>query len=109
VKSNIRERSWYQGLGRHTAEELLQLTLRDLGVVSTLLGNKKFLFGDSVSEIDATVFGFMGNVVWGLGSGKTPFHDALFKDFPNIIAYCEMMRELYWPDWEAPSSSYPIK
>ena len=54
--------------------------------------------GKEPTEIDASVFGFLGLLLNGMelsASGKF-VHERL----PNLVGYVERMKEKYWPDWD---------
>ncbi|XP_067666039.1 failed axon connections homolog [Haliotis asinina] len=87
-----------QGLGRHTEVEVTQMFKKDLQALSDFIGDKKFLMGDEPCESDCAVFGQLSQFYWHfLGTG----HENLFRDkYPNLAAYCERMKETFWPDWD---------
>lgn len=82
-------------IGDFEPEELDELLHRDLKVVETILGDKKYLFGDEITPVDATVFSQLAAVYY-------PFHthitDVLEKDFPKIIEFCERIRKEVYPN-----------
>jgi hypothetical protein len=47
MKNNLKA----QGYGRHTPAEIEEITKKDLNTLSTILGNKKYLFGENPSIV----------------------------------------------------------
>lgn len=64
--SKMKLYTWAQGLGRFNSEELYKLMRIDLETVSTLLGDKKFILGDTPCENDCAIFGQLAQVLWGM-------------------------------------------
>ena len=88
-----------QGMGRHSREEVLQLGIKNLEAMVSLLGEKKYVLGDKPTSVDATAFAFLANIIW------SPLDDP-FKRFAleqnNIITYCNRMWDEYYPDLDKP-------
>ncbi|XP_076467681.1 failed axon connections homolog isoform X1 [Babylonia areolata] len=88
--------AWAQGMGRHSQEEVMQIARKDLTALSDYLGTKKFLMGDQPCEEDCAVFGQLSQIYWQLPGSVS----AMFKaEFPRLVAYCERMKDTFWPDW----------
>jgi glutathione S-transferase len=49
--------SWSHGVGRFKREEVIGFLDRDLESLETLIGTKKFFFGDEPTSVDAILFG----------------------------------------------------
>ncbi|XP_067666045.1 failed axon connections homolog [Haliotis asinina] len=89
---------WSQGMGRHTEEEGTEMFKKDLQSLSDFIGTRKFLMGHETCETDCAVFGQLSMVHWHFtGTGQ----ENILKDkYPNLAAYCERMKETFWPDWD---------
>lgn len=88
-----------QGYGRHSPEEIEEITKKDLTALSTLLGDKSFMFGDIPSTLDATAFGHLVEFT------DAPLTSDKIKTFmeqntPNLIEFIKRIKERYWPDWK---------
>ncbi len=59
IRRKIAKSLWAQGMGRHRPQEIDALGVRDIEALSTLLGDKPYLFGDTPRGADATVFAFV--------------------------------------------------
>ena len=46
IRRKIAKSLWAQGMGRHSAAEVDELGVRDIEALSTLIGDKPYLFGD---------------------------------------------------------------
>jgi hypothetical protein len=71
--------AWYQGVGRHSKDQVIKSMTDDLKTLSSFMGNKTYLLGDEPCAEDASVFGMLAQIVWAdldspykkLVSGKT--------------------------------------
>jgi len=102
VRRQVRRTIWGQGLGRHTPDELAEITKRGLQAIADVLGDKQFLMGDSPCAEDATVFAFTLGVL-------TPYFDtptrALAAEHANLIAYRDRGLARWFPDFSANAAS----
>merc|ERR1712154_163178 len=95
----IRLELWGQGVGRHGDTEIGDIARRDLHALADILGNKPFMLGDTLTEIDCTVFGMLAMVVWQMKGSR---HEAfVHEDLPSLVRYCHRVKERLWPDWES--------
>jgi hypothetical protein len=61
----IKKRTYEQGYGRHSKEELYSIGKADLKALNDIIGNKKyFLSNDHFCEVDASVFGLLCQVAY---------------------------------------------
>ncbi|ELU10228.1 hypothetical protein CAPTEDRAFT_183074 [Capitella teleta] len=85
------------GIGRHTPAEILSIAHADLNALSDYLGLKPFFFGDEPSEEDSALFGVLAQIKWHMNG--SPHQTWLTDEFCNLNAYCDRMKEKFWPDW----------
>jgi glutathione S-transferase len=98
VIRSVRKALWYQGTGRHTNEEVDEMMEADLRALSQILGAKKFITGDEPCEEDCSVFGIVCQFRWATPGTNA---EALLKgECSNLSAYCDRMKEKFWPDWD---------
>jgi glutathione S-transferase len=87
-----------QGMGRHDAVTVAGLGGRSLAALSTLLGDRPYLFGETPSAVDATAFALFASVA-------TPFFDGKLtraaRSHANLVAYGERMMARYYPSFAA--------
>lgn len=95
----VKKSLYGQGIGRHSAEEIQHIARGDIKALSDLLKDKQFFFGDQPTTIDACVFAFLANVLHGLRKDSWPTV-MVNKEFPNLVAYFERIKERVWPDWD---------
>ncbi|NNF79506.1 MAG: glutathione S-transferase family protein [Rhizobiales bacterium] len=95
VRKEIRRNLWGHGLGRHTANELLQLAEKDFAALAAILGDKPYLLGDRPCGFDASFYAFVSGAMVPLFDHPTT---AAAKKHPNLVAYCARMREEYFPE-----------
>jgi glutathione S-transferase len=82
-----------QGTGRHTREEILAMVQADLMAFSRLLGEKQYFLGERPTSLDATMYGFLVNILWVPWDGPEV---RFARTLPNLGAYCERMKRAYW-------------
>lgn len=93
----VTKRAKAQGTGLHSQDKVMQMTIDDYRSISQFLGNKKYFLGESPSEVDATIFGFVTQLLYTFPDSD---YDRISKDeFKNLYDYCERMKERFWPDW----------
>jgi glutathione S-transferase len=93
VRKTIAKSLHLQGLGRHTQDDLYRLACDDLTALSTLLGNQPYFFGDKPTELDATAYGFLAQVLWAPGPQRTREH---LERTGNLPAFCERIKRQYY-------------
>jgi glutathione S-transferase len=94
ARRRIRSQIRGHGIGRHAPAEIYALGAADLAAVSGWLGDKPFFMGDTPTGVDATVYGFVANV---LRCRDTPLADAA-RLRTNLAPYCERMRARFFPE-----------
>jgi len=79
---------------RHSDAEIAELGGRSLEALSTILGDKPYVMGETVSGIDATAFAMVAAVL-------TPFFTGELRRrterHANLAVYVERMMERYYP------------
>lgn len=81
------------GIGRHSRDERMSLAARDIAAVSTLLGDKTFLFGDEPSAVDAAAYGELASSGTAFFDSKLP---SIIDAHANLRSYIGRMDELYF-------------
>lgn len=95
ITSKFRKQLQARGLGRHSPDEIVAMGRADLDAAADFLGDKPYFLGDRPSGIDACVFGFLGVSVYVTGDNPLFRHAA---EKPNLFAYCERLRALWFPE-----------
>ena len=99
IRGQLLKQTRSQGIGRHTREEVKALCDEDLGAVSQLVGEKRFILGtgEQPSTLDAIMFGALS------GIEALPFESdmgsLMHEKYPNLVRYVRTLRDVYWPDW----------
>ncbi|TCP62926.1 glutathione S-transferase [Rhodovulum bhavnagarense] len=79
-----------QGMGRHTPGEILAIAEEALEAVVTMLGDGPHVFGPAPSGVDASLFGFLENVL--VPPLDTPLKRAVQSRAP-LVAYHRRLRD----------------
>ncbi|XP_059170410.1 failed axon connections homolog [Physella acuta] len=101
MRATAKGRLFSHGISRHSEDEVRQLMEDDLSAISAILGQKRFLFGNSVedvTEFDCAVFGQLCQMVWQMPDCHV--EDVIAGNFPNLVEYCTRMKTEFWADWE---------
>ena len=80
------ERYRYQGIGRYEPADAYRRGLADLAVLSRLVGDDGFVFGETPTSIDAAIYGFLANI-WFYDIA-TPLK-AFLAERPQLTRYIE--------------------
>ncbi|MAC48009.1 MAG: glutathione S-transferase [Oceanospirillum sp.] len=95
ARRRIRQACHNQGISRHSDAEILAMARQVLQDLSVLLGNKDYFFGDKPSTLDATVFGFLAQIIISeLKTAVTP----IAQEFPNLVSFCQRVQEQYYSE-----------
>jgi glutathione S-transferase len=95
VQGRVKKLLWYQGVLRHSDEEIMESARRDWRAILAFMSNGPFFFGREPSGVDAIVFGTLATSV--LTPIESPIRDFL-RSQPTCVAYAEMMRARFFPE-----------
>lgn len=98
VRRKIASSMKAHGIGRHSAEEIAELGRRDIDALATLLGDKRFLFGDKPCGADATAFAFVAESL--SPELDSPLRAAILAK-ADLVAYRDRMLSTYFPKFSA--------
>lgn len=93
IRRKLRRDLHGQGIGRHARDDIYALGVADLRAVAAWLGDKPFFMGEEPSGVDATVYGFVENVI------TPPFESPVKVEalqHANLVAYTRRMRDRYF-------------
>ena len=93
VRVQTRRALYAQGLGRHNRAEVYRLGADDLAALAALLGEHDYLLGEAPTSVDATLYGFLANLL--VPPLESPLRDAA-RAHANLAAYTERMRARYY-------------
>jgi glutathione S-transferase len=95
VQGRVKKLLWYQGVLRHSDEEIMESARRDWRAILAFMSDGPFFFGPEPSGVDAIVFGALATSV--LTPIESPIRDFL-RSQPTCVAYAEMMRARFFPE-----------
>ncbi|KAI4501201.1 hypothetical protein M0802_003574 [Mischocyttarus mexicanus] len=97
-----------QGMGVHTPEEVSQFGCADLKVLSDMLADKPFFFGDEPTTLDVVAFAHLAQILYI--DKETPYNlrDYMLENCPNLVGHSSRMKERCFPDWEEISTTLDI-
>lgn len=89
------------GLGVHTPEEIEQFGKNDLLVLSEMLGDKEFFFGDEPAMLDLVVFSHVSQLVMVDKEYPCPLRDYVEAECTNLVGLVNRMKDRCWADhWD---------
>ncbi|MDP8999942.1 MAG: hypothetical protein M3O46_07505 [Myxococcota bacterium] len=98
IRKETLRNAWGQGMGRHKLENVVSHGDSDIDALSTILGNKPYLFGAGPTSYDAPLFGTIANVLAFPPDSPLAKH---VRTKPNLVDFVERVSETYWQKQEA--------
>merc|ERR1712018_739503 len=87
------------GFAGYTPEEIEQFAKDDLKVLTELLGEKQFFFGDDPNHLDLVVFSHLA-LLLGVDNGengvKCPLKEFINSDCTNLVGLVTRMKDRAW-------------
>lgn len=94
LRAQVSEGVKAHGFGRHTRPEQEVLLKTDINSVAVLLGDRKWLFSDEPTYLDAALFGFLANFYAAPPATKMT---ELVGAHSNLVAYVERGINIWYP------------
>jgi len=91
----IRRQIYGQGTGRLSTDAIFALAAEDVSALAAFLDEKDYFMGSSPTTIDASVYGFLIDII-GCPI-ESPLKDHIFEQ-KNLAAYCQRMQDRYFPE-----------
>lgn len=102
VRGKLRRDMLGQGYGRHSQEQLYAAGCRDLDAIARLLGEQAYCMGARPCSLDATLFGFLVNILWAPLDNPLQAHA---RRHPQLNAYCHRMWAAYYRERPLPPAA----
>jgi glutathione S-transferase len=93
VRKKVKNSLWAQGFGRHSAQDMLEFSRRDIDAIAALLGDKPYLFGGTPCAADASVVSML--IALRSPHFESPLRAAVERH-ANLRAYCERILGEYF-------------
>ncbi|XP_068633091.1 failed axon connections [Battus philenor] len=88
------------GIGVHSQEEIIEFGKNDLRVLSDLLAEKPFFFGDEPTLLDVVAFANLAQLHFIDKEVAHPLRDAMIESFPNLVGLVTRVKERAFNDWD---------
>ncbi|NTS78585.1 glutathione S-transferase family protein [Catenovulum sp. SM1970] len=95
AQKNVRANLKGHGIGRHSHQEILDITRQNIAALATLLGDKQYFFGDKISSLDAATFGVLAQFI---STDIDNEFNQLARTHQNLVQYCQRILAQYYPD-----------
>ncbi|XP_055682696.1 failed axon connections-like [Lutzomyia longipalpis] len=89
-----------QGMGVHKPEEIEEFGKHDLKVISDMLADKPFFFGDEPTTLDVVSFAVLSQLHFISKDVNLPLRDFMATSCPNLVGHVSRMKERCFPDWD---------
>lgn len=89
-----------QGIGVHSPEEIDEFGRNDLKVLSDMLGDKPYFFGDEPTTLDAVAFPNLAQIYFVDKAVEFQLRDYMIEHFPNLVGHVNRMKDRCFPDWD---------
>ncbi|XP_018915987.1 failed axon connections [Bemisia tabaci] len=89
-----------QGIGVHTPEEIIDFGKNDLKVLTDVLGEKPYFFGNDPTTLDVVVFANLAQLYFLDSEIKNPLREYLNESCANLVGHVNRMKERCFPDWD---------
>jgi len=87
------------GIGVHKAEEIEEFGHTDLKVLSDLLADKPFFFGDAPTQLDVVAFANLAQVAFMDKEVSYALRDWMVENCANLVEFCNRVKDRAFPDW----------
>jgi len=87
-----------QGFGCNTNEEMEEFGKSDMKVLSDMLGEKEFMFGEEPSLLDLTVYAHMAPIAFVDKEFPCALRDYMESDCQNLVGLVNRMKDRCWGD-----------
>jgi len=95
----LRTKGYLAGFGRHSFEEIAEMSFKDLDAISQLLDDNTYFLGtDQPSTVDCTIFGHLAQFLYI--PMDFPQKAYMHKHCPNLVQLVDRIKSKAWPDWE---------
>ncbi|CAH1395065.1 unnamed protein product [Nezara viridula] len=88
------------GIGVHKPEEILEFGQNDLKVLSEMLADKPFFFGDEPTTLDVVAFANLAQIYFIDKELQYPLQDFMQENCANLVGHVNRMKERCFSDWE---------
>jgi len=88
------------GIGVHTPEEIESFGQDDLQVLSDLLGEQEYFFGETPTSLDVVTFAHLSQLLYMDSEVQCGLRDGLKEKCPNLVVMCDRLKEKTFADWE---------
>ncbi|XP_049829864.1 failed axon connections [Schistocerca gregaria] len=89
-----------QGIGVHKPEEIIEFGQNDLKVLSDMLADKPFFFGDEPTTLDVVAFSSLAQIYFIEKEVQYSLRDYMQENCANLVGHVNRMKERCFPDWE---------
>jgi glutathione S-transferase len=100
IQKSVKKTLYGQGLTRHDDKTIAEFMRRDYAALSTLLGDKPYLFGDKMTRYDATAIATVAMLFVEDIPQRWP---DILAEFPNLKSYYERNKAGLFVDVKAQS------
>ncbi|XP_052762324.1 failed axon connections homolog [Mya arenaria] len=100
----ITSMSYAVGICRNSNEEVHAMMANDLKLFLAMLGDRKYVMGDRICDVDCAAFGILSQVCWCTPSACPGVAMLQGGELNNVTDYIDRIKNEFWPDGEEKTS-----
>jgi len=93
IRRKVIKNLYGQGTGRHSLNEILNITDKSLSALSMLLSEQDYFFGEQPTSFDAIAYAHLCQFI---SSNYDNEFNQLAKKYDNLVAYCQRIENRYY-------------
>jgi len=93
IRKSVIKNLYGQGIGRHSAEEILAIANKSFSAISVLLADQDYIFGEQACRLDAVIYAHLCEFVCVDFDNQ---FNSQAKQYDNLVRYCQRFEERYY-------------
>ncbi len=99
IRKTVKKNLHGQGVGRHSAEEILAIADKSLQSLSTLLADQDFFFGEQYTSFDAVVYSHLCEFISvRFDCGFENVFTKQAKSYQNLVQFCQRIEDKFYQE-----------
>lgn len=99
IRRSVKKNLHGQGIGRHSLEEIIEITDKSLQSLSTLLAEKDFFFGEQHTSFDAVVYSHLCEFISvRFDNGFENVFTKKAKSYQNLVQFCQRIEDQFYQE-----------
>lgn len=96
VRRGVQKQINAHGMGMHSKQEITHIARLTLNSLSTLLGDKKYFFGEQISNLDVTAYAMLSSFT--MSSIDNEMNNVV-AEYKNLLSFTRAIKKRYYPEF----------